>query len=90
MQNSEQFGKLLRQAQCRPWHNWRFAWPTESHVSYSTSNDPLTDPPTISIDRSGLFNVDGKATVTVEKEPETPLAKQLKALIQVFVSFRSI
>lgn len=68
----------LRHARCRSWQNTRSLWPFDNQCAYATSEDP----PTISIDRSGLFNLDGSSLASVDKEPETPLAKQLKALIQ--------
>lgn len=41
------------------------------------------EPPTISIDRSGLYRPDSSEPPHVNKEPETALTKQLKALIRV-------
>lgn len=72
-------GKLLRHARSVEKQNRRSLWTWGGHHACAASEDSST----ISIDRSGLFNVDGRpGGVPVDKEPETSLAKQLKALIQ--------
>ena len=40
-------------------------------------------PSTIAIDRSGLYHAPVQESLQIKKEPESPLVKQLKALIQV-------
>ena len=44
------------------------------------------EPPIISIDRSGLYNVEEHThAAALNKETETPLTKQMKALIRVML-----
>ena len=78
MRASAHLSKFLRHARCRSWQNSKSLWPTSKHHAYATSEES----PSISIDRSGLFTLDRGGPASVDKEAETPLAKQLKALIQ--------